>query len=89
MYMTIFKLIWPYLARQGAAYAADYLESRRQQRQAQPEERPADRPPCPPCPEPAAAAERSAANLIWFSLSGVLLSAALGLAGYLLVRDSR
>jgi hypothetical protein len=72
MFMTIFKLIRPYLVRYLAKSAADYLETRRLQRlkrgveetvesatQAHPESLPAR-------------------EAIWYTLSGMLLGSALG-----------
>jgi hypothetical protein len=42
MYLTIFRIIWPYLFRyitnQGSEYAANYLQTRREQREQQTEE---------------------------------------------------
>jgi hypothetical protein len=32
MYATVFRLLWPYLQRASAKYAADYLQQRREQR---------------------------------------------------------
>lgn len=85
MVITIFRLIWPFIARRVFSYVADYLESRREQRQASSTtERPAEYPPCPPV-----AADSSGRNKIWFTLSGLLLSAAFGLMAYLFVRDNR
>lgn len=93
MYMMILRLIWPFIARQGASYAANFLENRRQQRLERLKERPPECPPCPPCPPAAESsaipAKKSWANPIWFGLSGVLLSSAVALVAYLLVRDSR
>jgi hypothetical protein len=95
MYLTLLRLIWPFLVRRSAAYAANYLEARRRKQKElddQPVERPPKCPPCPPCPSVEASADQksgSIRNKVWFGASGVLLSAALGLVGYLILRDSQ
>jgi hypothetical protein len=95
MYITIFKLIWPYVGRHLADYAAGYLQERRERRlqQAQEQATVADCPPCPPCP-PAVEPTTSSAgvladgyNTFWFTLSGLVLGGAFGLMLYVFVRD--
>jgi hypothetical protein len=93
MYITILKFLWPRLEKFLADQIAEYLRHRREQQQSQPGAIPKECPPCPPCPpatvapletEPAILLNR---NIVWFSLSGVLLGSAFGLIAYIFVRD--
>jgi hypothetical protein len=102
MYMTVIRLIWPYLLRYASSQAADYLQKRRERRLGlTPEdERPPECPPCPPCPpsEPQAEADDveaveivqdSSANPIWYALSGIMLGCAFSVMLYvLLLKDN-
>lgn len=92
MYITILKFLWPRLEKFLADQIAEYLRHRREQQQSQPGTLPKDCPPCPPCPpanatspetEPAALLNH---NVVWFSLSGILLGSAFGLIAYIFVR---
>jgi len=92
MYLTILRLLWPYLGRYVANYAADFLGQRRARRlQAAVEpEAAAGCPPCPPCPpEETAATENSTHNTLWYTASGLVLGGAFGLIAYIFIRDSR
>jgi hypothetical protein len=81
MFPTIFKLALPFLQRyfsgKTADYAADYLNRRRERRLRPPEEdRTSDEEAAevPHCPQ-----AYSAADMFWFTLSGVVLGGALGM----------
>jgi len=102
MYLTILRLIWPYVMRYGASKTADYLQQRRERQlnltaKAETGE---ECPPCPPCPpsstdSPAAKAGRvptelktsSMSNPIWFALSGLLLGCAFSIIIYIFLQD--
>jgi hypothetical protein len=73
MFMTIFKIIRPYLIRYLAKSTADYLETRRVQRLKRGLEETVE-PGTPLSPETLPAREA-----VWYTLSGVLLGSALGL----------
>lgn len=88
---TVFKIIWPYLLRFLAKYAAEYLENRRQARL-----KAGDVEALAPSPE--SAPERrpvllsgdhlSTGDAFWFTVSGILLGAGLGVAlAYLTRRE--
>jgi hypothetical protein len=99
MYTTILRLLWPYLGRYVANYAADFLQQRRVQRlksvltgeeQSFPAgggDKEVDCPPCPPCPPEAT--DNSAYNTFWYTASGLALGGAFGLIAYLFIRDTR
>lgn len=80
MFPTILKLALPFLQRyfggKAADYTADYLNRRRERRLRPPEEdqisgeEAAEAPHCPPA--------YSAADMFWFTLSGVVMGGALG-----------
>lgn len=92
MYVTIFKIVWPFLQRLLARQAAEYLEDRRQQRgkASEAEELTADCPPCPPADIPVAAeTEVSSDDSIWFALSGILLGSAFSLMLYVMLQDDK
>lgn len=103
MHMIVIRMVWPYVMRYLAQYAADFLQNRREPRQADPAAEPesveptapVECPPCPPCPVIKETAGADAAETApagsnskgWFALSGILLGAAFGLMGYLFLRD--
>lgn len=103
MHMIVIRMVWPYVMRYIAQYAADFLQNWRKRRQAAPaavpesveHAAPVECPPCPPCPviEEKAGAEvtetapAGSNSKGWFALSGILLGASLGLVGYLFLRD--
>ena len=54
------------------------------------DERPSECPPCPACPAGDDMMRgANPASRVWFALSGLLLGGAVGLAGYLFLRDSQ
>jgi hypothetical protein len=105
MYMTVFKLMWPYFGRMLADKLSLYLQDRREQRLKAGEKLSEPWaelekavcppcPPCPPCPTPEPAPIQpdpiaSTGNKIWFGLSGVLLASAFVLMAYLFMHDDR
>ena len=92
MYLTIFKVIWPFLEWLLAKQAAQYLEDRRQQRHqaSDVQESTADYPPCPPADMPIMTqTEDSSGDSIWFALSGILLGSAFSLMLYVMLQDDR
>ncbi|GIK39598.1 MAG: hypothetical protein BroJett011_34310 [Chloroflexota bacterium] len=84
MQKTILRLIWPYLQRYLARYAADYLEQRRQQKRQLKEEE-ARLAELAQDLSPAMSAEPGkhppskllTANVVWYTLAGILLGSAL------------
>ncbi len=84
MYMTILKIIQPYLMRYLAKSAAGYLTQRREQRLKKGEnETPTPLPKAIDCPPPQT--RLSPANIFWYTISGVLLGSAFGfILAYLL-----
>ncbi len=101
MYLTILRLIWPYLLRYMAGQTAGYLQKQRDRRLGVVDEQEArgDCPPCPPCPpteaptttetDPATPVETSSSSPIWYSLAGVLLGCALSIILYVFLQDTK
>lgn len=100
MYLTVLRLIWPYVLRYVTSYGADYLQKRRERRLGLvvDAERPENCPPCPPCPptdspesvetDPyPAAVQASRSNPIWYALSGLVLGCAFSVIIYIVVQD--
>lgn len=80
MPLTFLKIIQPYLLRYLAKRVAEYLEDRRERRLADPADEtpsvsaePSEIAECPP-----STAGFSSGDVIWFSLSGILVGSALG-----------
>jgi hypothetical protein len=77
MYITIFKIIQPYLLRYVAKYAAERLEARRQRRL---EHSQNEMPSLAPEPVEVASAQNSlsARDAFWYTMSGILLGSVVG-----------
>lgn len=92
MYLTIFKIVWPFLQRLLAKQAAEYFDDRRQQRReaSEAQELTADCPPCPPTDMPVVQeTDSSFDDSIWFALSGILLGSAFSLMLYVMLQNDR
>lgn len=87
-------LFWPMIRRvlvkRASEYAVDFLNRRREQRLNPPEEQPhysaEETDGCPPCPP--AHVGYGPTDIVWFTLSGVLLGSVLGVLVSYLVRPS-
>ena len=92
MYLTIFKIVWPFLQRLLAKQTAEYFEDRRQQRHqaSEAQEAATDCPPYLPPDMPVVAdTEPSSDDSIWFALSGILLGSALSLMIYIMLQENK
>jgi hypothetical protein len=86
-FLSILTLIWPQVRRRliqrGAEYAANYLQTRRERRLEKQTALPDDSPAIPAkTPD-----SFLTSNTLWYTLSGIMLGAAMGVIFWLLRRE--